>query len=222
MFNALIFMLMLCTINPLSSMEIIKEIKPQDYPATIINELFFAHHLHKQNILAKDIINAILQYSIAIKNRDFNENTHPFVIHWKDCRIPTPYYHLLRSNQIDLLKEMLTCQPLSGAHSRFQARMYYHLKSKKDYTLFLTLPLCLRECFKLLPTSMIQALGGEYEAINLKINPNITIQVQSPLTQIKHLIVDLHDSSLDSSRDNTFFGYKPKLMLPEEKKHSRK
>jgi hypothetical protein len=153
--------------NALHSMEIITQNKDtkKNSPYPINQKLLLVKKVYTKNNLPKDVINYIQQYSIALNNRDFQNSTDKFIIQWNDFRIPTIYYLLLTPKHISLLKELLTAQPYE--HQIHTLRSYgpetiefeYYLKSKKDYKLFLTLPIELRKCLALLPSSAINKLA---------------------------------------------------------------
>ena len=174
--------------NLLHGMEIVKAKKEHtknSYPLTITNELFFARNMNKQNSMPKEIIEYILHYSIALKNRDFQNSTEPLVAAWNDYQIPTSYYHILKPKQKALLIELLTSTPLKNynvishrTHRSYQPKLYLTLQSKKDYALFLTLPIGLRKCLQLLPSSERELLAHE-EIVIISINHKLTIQVKN-------------------------------------------
>lgn len=203
----------------LHGMEIVKAKKEHtknSYPHTITNELFFARNINKQNSMPKDILVYILHYSIALKNRDFQNSTDPLVAAWNDFQIPTSYYHVLKPKQKALLIELLTSTPLKNydvishrTYRSYQPKLYLTLKSKKDYALFLTLPIEVRRCLRLLPLSERQLLAHEGIAI-ISINHKLTIQVKNKSAKISN------------EAGGRFCGYKPKLIVPEDQHHWKK
>jgi hypothetical protein len=165
--------------SALHSMEIItqnKDIKKK-FPYPINQKLLLIQKIYQKNNLPEDIINYIQEYSIALNNRDFQNSTDKFIIKWNDFRIPTTYYPLLTPKHISLLKELLTVQPyeyqlqtLCSCGRPEKIEFEYYLKSKKDYELFLTLPIELRKCLALLPSSAINKLA---RSSTQKVNPII-------------------------------------------------
>lgn len=178
----------------------------------IITSLFYIKEICDKNKIISEIMEYIKWYSFALKNTDFLNISELCLTNWHDFRIPTDHHWFLTSHQINLMQDLLTSSPYSGTYDRVR-QIHYILKSKKDYRLFLTLPIEIRKCLTLMPKSEIevqkQILPLERSLIT-QINVNRTIEVK--LTSKKPL----------SIKQTQFVGSKPKPILPEEYKKNQK
>lgn len=212
--HILILMITILTSNSLNPMHKathrkLKENKKSSYNNLITKEFLFAKTIRNNNILSTTIICIILNYSRLLRDKDFRDSTAAYAEQWRDFRIPTLYHHILSSKQMNLIQNLLTSEhfegysPIDFSKELIQIyrpyEMHYCLKSKKDYKLFLTLPIELRQCLTQLPSSKT-----DYNIIIPEnINPNKTILVKSIMAKI--------------TKETDFTGYKAKLIVPEEK-----
>jgi len=143
------------------------------YPR-ITKELFFIKEMIDKKILPTDMTNLILNYTILLGNKDFEEK-FPYIQQWHDFCIPLVYNHFLTQEQITIIAKVfeysipcrIHCDPqliikfgnYYNAHQKSpKYTHYYQLRSKKDYKSFLKLPVKLREYLIQLPLSSQQDL----------------------------------------------------------------
>ena len=175
---------------------------------SIITSFMCIQKICAENKILPEIMNHIKWYSVALKEKDFLNTSELCLYNWHDFRIPANYHYFLTLQQIHLMQDLLTSSPYSGSYDNIR-QIHYILKSKKDYQLFITLPIELRKCLTLMPESEInlqkQILPLERSLIT-KINVNQTIEVKyktkKPIT----------------ISQTQFPGSKPKPILPEEDK----
>lgn len=228
--------------DSLKSMEIIKKeknqkkyTKPNKFKKYTKPNKFFEKYLLTQKIceqksVPKEIQYYIMQYHIALKNNDLLrllKKENPTMVAWDNAHIPINYYHLLNSTQIGFITDILLSpqriylyHPLPQCKARkkhLPCSLDYFLQSEKDYEFFLTLPIDLRKCLAQAPKSLIN------QACKLQENPHYNgksipiIQVKSNLTEINHTALKLCNRPINAD----FFGYTPRLIVPEEKNHKK-
>jgi hypothetical protein len=220
MFYALIFISTIFITSSLNSMEITQYSKDitkhttANFPYPINQKLLLVQQIYQQNNLPRDVINHIQQYSIAL---DLQNSTDQFRIKWNDFRIPTIYYPFLTPKQKTLLTELLTSEPYWHKNYLLPCDLdtiefEYYLKSKKDYELFLTLPIDLRKCLALLPSSARNMLAvSSTQKINPKINPTQIICVGTTL-----------NGKMQKGLDFWYYDHHKYPIIPEEKQLSLK
>jgi hypothetical protein len=192
-----------------------------DHPITYA--LFFTRMMLEEEIIVTDIRNRILQYCIYLKNKDFLEK-FPYQKTWLDLCIPVQYQYLLTSQQLNTLGNVFRNTPKeialytvsrNNGHKEFNLKshnLYYLLPSKKDYELFLQLPIAVRICLTQLPTDPtkinktkeILVLNSSRIEYHKKPNP----YPPNDINKKKEILV------LNSNRTE----YHRKPMLPEQKK----
>jgi hypothetical protein len=195
----------------LNAMEIIKKSKNKtsyvpkinpDY--SLFKELLF--YYQQKTSFPKELIYYILQYSIAIKNKDLLNTTIPFITQWRYYHIPMVYFYLLTPEQTDLIKALFSSRRIIIV-DKYKYKEHCILKSNKDYNLFLTLPTQLRTYLTQLPSSITTKI--------CKI-PAQTILVRNQLPPIIHNKQDtLRQYNLIT--DDFSFGYIHKPIFPENK-----
>ena len=169
--------------------------KPIFYNNPITYILFFARMMREEKNIPRDITNNILQYSVCLKNKDFKEN-FPHKGIWDDFHIPIQYQYLLTAEQLNILGNVFKYRPQECLQYEIYSR-YYYLKSKKDYKLFLQLPIEVRSCLTKLP----QTTPDDWRNVN---NTNIDRDINK-----KKKIFVLND-------ERTFF--KKKFIIPGKKR----
>lgn len=200
MLYALIFITSLCTINSLHGMQLFKNRKQTktEPSQTIYKKIFLTRIIGKNYTLPQEIVSEIVQYAPLLRKKDFDKN---FIhIHqWDDFRIPLLYQYLLTPEQTNIMTQLFEYDP-GSCHYENRYRMHYSLDSKKDYKLFLTLPIEVRRCLTKLPQSaQMYLLSNSLANPDDNINRDKTIRVGTCLD-----------------------GIKPKLIIPEEKiKHTK-
>jgi hypothetical protein len=212
--RTLIFMSILFIISSLNCMEITQN----NYNYPISKELLFCHDIYQKNIFPKDVIKYLLQFSTLLKNKDLKNtikrDTHdrindPFFREWCNFNIPLSYYHLLKPEQLLIIKHLLL-NNFNGKGPPEHPNMftkYYTLKSKSDYKTFLTLPIDMR---RLLSDKIIDEYAGCKLAPYLKYVPYI-VQVQYPLSK----------ATWHKRAKSNHCGYEEKFIVPEDH-HSHK
>jgi hypothetical protein len=134
---------------------------------SLIEELRFAHHIVHKKSIPKEIANHIVLYSAVLKNQDFENKVDPFVYQWHQFKIPPSYSYFLNQKQYYLIKSLITSEPLEKKtfikNQVIHLELYYTLPSKKDYKLFLTIPIELRRrlCYK--PLRFLSSELHEYD-----------------------------------------------------------
>lgn len=205
-----VFMGMLFTTHASHSMEMVKKIIKNNHNTddSINKELHFAYRISKNNILPIDITKHITLYCVALKDEEFKEFSPVFQETWFKIDNPTLDYYFLTSKQKKLMRSLLTSRSMSNEGPAGTIVNYY-LKSPKDYTLFLTLPLEYRQQLTLLP-SRINNLPSPY------INQHKTIQVKTiPTKVIPYRQPPLHNSRCYGSNPPIYETI-PKPIVPEE------
>jgi hypothetical protein len=136
-----------------------------DHPITYA--LFFTRMMLEKEIIVTDIRNRILQYCIYLKNKDFLEK-FPYQKTWIDLCIPVQYQYLLTSQQLNTLGNVLLSNVFANKpKDSCTHKLYYRLPSKKDYELFLQLPVQLRICLTKLPTDPTKNINKKKELLVL-------------------------------------------------------
>ena len=162
------------------------------YPRTT-KELFFIHEIIKTNNMPHDIANHILQFSVSLGNKDFEEK-FSYIQKWHDFSIPLTYHHFLTQKHIALMANLFEYYTFkstkdliySPASRRFTHQ--YFLRSDKDYKLFLKLPIKLTEYLIQLPLSSQQQLTNfftPYLCNYICAHPNPVIYVGKYLNDLK-------------------------------------
>lgn len=240
-YYGLILFIITSITNPSHCMEIIKKNKHRKLHSTknywvnpIIVQSMLTQRICDPYKLPTEIVKHITSYNIALKNNTFENNTNPFATKWNDFRIPTSYIFILTSEQMSLIQELLTSTPHRTTCVHGQCTLEYALKSKKDYALFLTIPLELRKCLTLLPKSEVKKYTNTYLPLKLKkclalaaqpetedysdilpchINAGKTILVKnmSLSTKIKNIT-----NNNSTTPNNHRSRYEQKLITPEE------
>lgn len=248
--HMLIFITILFTFNSLSSMHEPIHTRPKKHTKklkknkkncsdnSIIKELFFFEK-YKPIILPSEIINQILEYSVRLRDRDFQSNFTTYANKWRDFRIPIFYHHILTPQQINLMQHLFNNEHLikinytKDPHAPYgygiilHKKLYYTLKSEKDYQLFLTLPKNIRICLTKAPLSAVEEMNRfnrmntncRLEDVNdHRVNSNKTILVPSAKKARINSIMIATGLHKISHQHECFCHYKPKLIFPEEKK----
>jgi hypothetical protein len=221
-------------------MEIVKKHKNQKNhtkPSPTLKKYLLIQEICQNKNIPKEINHYIIQHYIDLRNQDLLnllKDENPTMIAWDNVHIPINYYHLLTSIQIELINEFLLSRPRGQLNrprdqQRYRYTKYnsfeyhYFLQSKKDYQLFLTLPIELRKCLAQPAKSLINITIAHQEdhrhiyskdmTIPKVINEFQVIQVKSEFTTIKHNLLQPFNISIYAD----FVGYTPRPIIPEEK-----
>jgi hypothetical protein len=214
-------------------MEIVKKHKNQKNqtkPSPTLKKYLLIQEICQNKSIPKEISHCIIQYCIALRNQNLLnllKDKNPIMVAWDDVHIPINYYLLLTSIQIELINEILLNRlrvQQRYRHTKYNSlECHYFLQSKKDYQLFLTLPIELRKCLAQSSKSLINIVMRHQEdrhrhtysrdmTIPKVINEFQVIQVKSEFTTIKHNLLQ----PLNISINGDFIGYTPRLIIPEQ------
>lgn len=204
-----IYISILSIFSSSQSMEIIKKKIKQKHitenkHTNIITKEFFTTQriLDNNKTFPKEVITNIRRYCILLKEHDFEKNEQ-FAKHWNDFSIPVKYYTLLTPKQKKVIEYILVSTPYIG-HGPNGPQIDYKLKSMKQYSQFVALPIELREYLTLLPKSALETQIIPYSP-NTPINPGKTIQVKTVTADLLH-------------NDGDFYGSISKPIIPENNK----
>ena len=234
--------LFICTILMTSSLNSMEIVKKHTQHSQSFKRYLLTQKICKKESFPKEIGYYIIHYYLALKNNHLLgllKKEDLFMVAWDNVHIPINYYHLLTYIQIELIKEILSYRPpcVQYCHKcdkyKLDKRDYrlcekdYFLESKKDYQLFLTLPIELRKCLAQAPKSLIswaielqEDPRYNYKDIIIPkaINAFQVIQVKSESTVIKHDLLQKLGAPIKAH----YPGYTPRLIVPEEKQLSLK
>ncbi len=196
--HALIFCSILCITNTSHPMEIIKKIKAKkghkqhtnNYKHPIITDLLVTQRMLENSIFPKDITTQIQQFCIQLRNKDF-ENSFPFLDTWDDFAIPRYYHYYLSPQQITCLQKYFSLKDTIINENRIT--ICYSLERKDYKTIFITIPIEIRQYLTRLPQSYNQlALPSNIDVNGCKKLVTTGWGIRGPYRKIEFIIPEEH------------------------------
>jgi hypothetical protein len=222
--KTVIFLITFLISSSLHCMEIIKkQIRKKDNANnnyfSITNELLFTHTMHTKNIIPRDVTKLIEKYCTEIRMKEFIRNERLLLRQWNDCRIPPVYLFFLTHKQMNLIQELLIKR---NCYIVQNDEKYHVLESKKEYKLFLTLPITLRRCLTFLSRFDVDILSAFDFSRPTDLDPDTLIPINPTKTiQIKNQTQETILRYIKNNYDARHMSIKHKLIVPEEQEKEK-